>query len=495
MVADEAPGASATSPGDEEDAEEPVCAASCDAASAGQPGSVAVTSGDSAGGPALVQPSLQGSQGTAPGPSPESSRKSAVADAQPQASTKAAAAEVPAPAHPVASADSGCGGILAAAANPEKVEEAVLDRVADKEYLDALETPEWDGEEQHPIGEEGRSGRPLLLSCESHVQATDAAPAVAALTPPGQPREEWQPETPPCSPPMLSRSMASALGTWQELDGSRPHSGLRFPMRRGGGHHEWGASATPCSASSGGQDQPLVIPADASLSEGLRMLLLHHVRRSLGSEVPVSVPPHHLSFLEDHVAWLASNSIAFLARFLGRLRSSENSEESASRRAHSSGDPRCDPVPPPKLEPRTRKKPLKLSDDEILNIYRSAQAEAAIEADWRGIHNQTSDSTGRAPSSSASSSGGVMACVAGQSSPVKLDKDREYLRMFSRALQEPGRSPRALTAEMLDPYQVGLAACCQPRTADGPPQQVGGDRSRLLRETARSSTSNSQRQD
>jgi len=39
---------------------------------------------------------------------------------------------------------------------------------------------------------------------------------------------------------------------------------------------------------------------------------------------------------------------------------------------------------PPTKRPSARK-PLKLDDDEILNLYRSAQHEAAMEADWRGI--------------------------------------------------------------------------------------------------------------
>merc|ERR1711976_1032727 len=45
----------------------------------------------------------------------------------------------------------------------------------------------------------------------------------------------------------------------------------------------------------------------------------------------------------------------------------------------------------------------------------------------------------------------------------KDEQDQEYLRMLSRALQQPGRSPRAFTAEILDPSAASEAVCCKPR--------------------------------
>jgi hypothetical protein len=101
-------------------------------------------------------------------------------------------------------------------------------------------------------------------------------------------------------------------------------------------------------------------------------------------------------------------------------------------------------------EQKVPRKSLKLSDDEILGIYHSAQVEAAIEADWRGISGPAvPGSGGEGPARSARS-------AASQAQ----GGDQEYLRMLSRALQEPGRSPRALTAEILDPSKG--AVCCHP---------------------------------
>jgi hypothetical protein len=90
-----------------------------------------------------------------------------------------------------------------------------------------------------------------------------------------------------------------------------------------------------------------------------------------------------------------------------------------------------------------------------LNIYKSAQVEAAIEADWRGIqepnHSRYND---------GSSSNRSRDFMNPSTIPDPRGGDQEYLKIFSRALQEPGRSPRALTAEILDPSKG--VVCCRP---------------------------------
>jgi len=90
-----------------------------------------------------------------------------------------------------------------------------------------------------------------------------------------------------------------------------------------------------------------------------------------------------------------------------------------------------------------------------------------MEADWRGI-------SGVAMSrDSASSGGGVdswSGAASGSGTPAReahVSRDpesEEYLRMLSRAMQQPGRSPRAFTAQILDPQKE--AACCQPHVHD-----------------------------
>lgn len=213
---------------------------------------------------------------------------------------------------------------------------------------------------------------------------------------------------------------------------------------------------------------PLVIAADASLVDGLRALLVHHLKRSVGSEV-VSLSTSQAELLEHHLSRLASyaqkivHTLAFATRFLTTKQNGEGENgqmdgyyPSGGNNPHwrADGGQNAHAQPPPP-EPKVPKKSLKLSDDEILDIYKNAQVEAAIEADWRGIQGPTrtaysdGDGTSRSgnslhPTTASGSRGG----------------DQEYLKIFSRALQEPGRSPRALTAEILDPSKG--VVCCHP---------------------------------
>merc|ERR1712083_998803 len=77
-----------------------------------------------------------------------------------------------------------------------------------------------------------------------------------------------------------------------------------------------------------------------------------------------------------------------------------NSHTTASFSENATGQP----------EPVAAKKPLRLSDNEILSLFRGAQKEASLEADWRGIQDpparrEQSDAIGSAaklPASSAS---------------------------------------------------------------------------------------------
>jgi len=227
---------------------------------------------------------------------------------------------------------------------------------------------------------------------------------------------------------------------------------------------------------------PLVIAADASLVDGLRALLVHHLKRSVGSEV-VSLSTSQAELLEHHLSRLASyaqkivHTLAFATRFLTTKQNGEGENSQMDGPYYSSGgnNPHWRPdggqntqhpqQPPP--EPKVPRKSLKLSDDEILNIYKNAQVEAAIEADWRGIQGPTrmayvdGDGTSRSgnsmnPSTVSDSRGG----------------DQQYVKIFSRALQEPGRSPRALTAEILDPSKG--VVCCHPGHVPVPTILNGG---------------------
>lgn len=212
---------------------------------------------------------------------------------------------------------------------------------------------------------------------------------------------------------------------------------------------------------------PLVIASDAPLVDGLRALLVHHLKKSVGSDV-VSLSTSQAELLEHHLSRLASyaqkivHTLAFATRFLTSKQNEEGETGQADGSYYPSGGSNAhwrkdggqsnqhQQQHPP--EPKAPKKSLKLSDDEILNIYKNAQVEAAIEADWRGIQGPT-----RASGDGTNRSGRAMPSA---TVPDARGGDQEYLKIFSRALQEPGRSPRALTAEILDPSKG--VVCCHP---------------------------------
>jgi len=147
------------------------------------------------------------------------------------------------------------------------------------------------------------------------------------------------------------------------------------------------------------------------------------------------------------------------------------------------------PQPSPSVEPVVRRAPpkpkrtLQLTDSEILEIYRSAQTEAAFEADWLGIQGPKpcigpSSSLGegdrgggpdaRSPTSCASAGSGqscsnstLHGSRAEESSELD-DIKQECLRILSRALQQPGRPPGSLAAEITSPRSKlpDVEACC-----------------------------------
>lgn len=145
--------------------------------------------------------------------------------------------------------------------------------------------------------------------------------------------------------------------------------------------------------------------------------------------------------------------------------------------------------PQPSMEHVLRKAPpkpkrmLQLTDGEILDIYRSAQTEAAFEADWLGIQGPKpcigpSSSIGegdrgdgpdaRSPTSCASAGSGQSCSISAlqgsraEESSELDDVKQECLRILSRALQQPGRPPGSLAAEITSPKSElpDIEACC-----------------------------------
>eukprot|EP00440_Ansanella_granifera_P069466 gb/GFBE01075366.1/.p1 GENE.gb/GFBE01075366.1/~~gb/GFBE01075366.1/.p1 ORF type:complete len:410 (+),score=82.71 gb/GFBE01075366.1/:1-1230(+) len=217
-------------------------------------------------------------------------------------------------------------------------------------------------------------------------------------------------------------------------------------------------------------DPPVVIPADASLLDGLRALLVHHLRRSAGSHV-VNLTAGQAELLEHHLNRLASyaqkivHTLAFATRFLSSQQEPPSyfegdRGEMASPNVSSRGvdSARAASVADGQEQAPHRTRKLRLRDNEILDIYRSAQQEASKEADWRGIAGPGARSDGGC--STARSETSQMAAVFSSQGTAAQGEDVEFVRAISRAMQQPGRTPEAFTAEMLG-SSGSMLGCCQ----------------------------------
>jgi len=170
-------------------------------------------------------------------------------------------------------------------------------------------------------------------------------------------------------------------------------------------------------------DALLTISADATLVDGLRCLLLHHMKKGLDSDVTLTATQAEL--FEQHLDRLASyagkivSALSFSMHFLTKHKAGWEPDESE--------------VPLSERQEDEQPKTLKLDDNDILDIYRSAQHEAMKEADWRGVDED------------------------GQRQRIA---DSELVRVLSRAMQQPGRTPEAFASELAS--HASFLGCCRP---------------------------------
>ncbi|CAE7563454.1 unnamed protein product [Symbiodinium sp. CCMP2456] len=117
----------------------------------------------------------------------------------------------------------------------------------------------------------------------------------------------------------------------------------------------------------------LCIPSDASLLDGVRLLVLHHLAK--GVEDPTAMTPGQKQLFERHVSQLAGYAEQLKQTLLisPPYLTGGTAPQEPGRDASTSS---C-----PSEAPRA----LKLRDSELLEIYRVAQQEAGKEADWRGL--------------------------------------------------------------------------------------------------------------
>ena len=130
------------------------------------------------------------------------------------------------------------------------------------------------------------------------------------------------------------------------------------------------------SESCGTEQDCFCIPADASLLEGVRLLLSHHLARGVGDAAALT--PSQQQLFERHVQQLASYTErlqqAVLSTMVPDAAAGTGMQQQLEQEAPLTSS-RSD------VEP----KPLRLRDGELLEIYRMAQQEAGKEADWRGL--------------------------------------------------------------------------------------------------------------
>lgn len=157
-------------------------------------------------------------------------------------------------------------------------------------------------------------------------------------------------------------------------------------------------------------NSPLIIPYDASLSEGLRLLIMHHLH---GCNIDTdSLSANELSLLQCHLPRLAQSaqkiinslsvgaSVGVLSSCPSRSRAPCAVCDEVDLHSKISGD-----TLPNRMQAssqdcfgltesrRNQCKSLKLTEDEIMKLYTAAQDEAAREADWRGVQWQGDDGT------------------------------------------------------------------------------------------------------
>lgn len=140
----------------------------------------------------------------------------------------------------------------------------------------------------------------------------------------------------------------------------------------------------PCAPEEKCPAAMLGISEDASVMEGLRCLLVHHLHRS--SVVALSASQAQL--LEHHLERIAvySQKIVHTITFAQRVLDFQENQTSDRIAEAEEEDEESESAPQRTESESSRRKPkrLVLQDKELLEMYSLAQHEAQLEADWRG---------------------------------------------------------------------------------------------------------------
>lgn len=198
----------------------------------------------------------------------------------------------------------------------------------------------------------------------------------------------------------------------------------------------------------------MTVSEEASMVEGLRQLIVHHIRKTgvhTLTDAQAYLLDRHLPRLSSYSEKIV-HSISFANRILATMqdpKAAEAADTSESKASMAAAD-----TP----QPSARKKILKLEDMEILQLYSDAVKEAESEADWRGIADWPTSASSRATSSVSSS---------------RHDERKEWregLELLGQALAD-GQSLRAASGELLKQQllPVNTASCASLAVTGAPP--------------------------
>lgn len=222
-----------------------------------------------------------------------------------------------------------------------------------------------------------------------------------------------------------------------------------------------GCSTSPqsgASISSPKELSDILIPAGASLLDGLRLLLVHHLRAACAGTENINLTAGQAELLEHHLSRLSSyaqkivHTLAFATRFLSSAHDQDqNGGASSEREAEAStSSGRRDVLGEPQDMTEPKRSTLRLKDRELLEIYRGAQLEACREADWRGL---------ATPRTTARSEGSVYSDSSTSKSGAITPGDAQLLRVISEAMRQPGRTPETVAAEIVQRSDGSCAGC------------------------------------
>lgn len=184
------------------------------------------------------------------------------------------------------------------------------------------------------------------------------------------------------------------------------------------------------------EEKEVVIPVDASLLEGLKVILEHHLRRT-GVETltqpEADLLAHHLGRLASYgqkiVHTLAYSQQVVTQTIEGLAAAAQ--QPPAPRPGDSSAQAGAEAAAEEAVQKDAPTKKLRLSDREIMAIFKGAQREAEREADWRNIE----------PPNARNSLGDLVAGAGTDGSSLSDAAARTAARADETCASSPGARP------------------------------------------------------